>query len=98
MGMMEGRDSRHIAQRYRDLYKPALLANWQVWPLAQVSYAFEMVSLTSLTCVLVDKLPLYALAVSCSIPVHVRRFLDLVPFLAECEVRIIPPLQHRALY
>ncbi|KAI0735409.1 hypothetical protein C8Q76DRAFT_611041 [Earliella scabrosa] len=36
MGMMEGRDSRHIAQRYKDLYKPALLANWQVWPLAQL--------------------------------------------------------------
>lgn len=37
MGIMEGRDAKHIGQRFSDLYKPAILANWQVWPLAQVS-------------------------------------------------------------
>ncbi|KAI8995337.1 hypothetical protein BD414DRAFT_409829 [Trametes punicea] len=36
MGIMEGRDAEHIKQRYKDLYKPALMANWQVWPLAQL--------------------------------------------------------------
>ncbi|OJT14363.1 Protein sym1 [Trametes pubescens] len=36
MGIMEGRDAKHIQQRFSDLYKPAILANWQVWPLAQL--------------------------------------------------------------
>ncbi|KAI0670126.1 hypothetical protein C8Q78DRAFT_976574 [Trametes maxima] len=36
MGVMEGRDAKHIGQRYSELYKPALMANWQVWPLAQL--------------------------------------------------------------
>ena len=36
MGLMEGRDTKHVQQRFSDMYKPALLANWQVWPLAQV--------------------------------------------------------------
>jgi Mpv17 / PMP22 family len=33
---MEGRDASHVAGKFRDLYRPAMLANWQVWPLAQV--------------------------------------------------------------
>ena len=36
MGAMEGRDISHIGQKYRDIYKDALVANWQVWPLAQI--------------------------------------------------------------
>ncbi|EJF66498.1 hypothetical protein BD309DRAFT_894874 [Dichomitus squalens] len=36
MGLMEGRDAKHIQRRYRDMYKPALLANWEVWPVAQL--------------------------------------------------------------
>ncbi|OBZ79660.1 Protein SYM1 [Grifola frondosa] len=36
MGLMEGRDSMHIQTKYKDLYKPALIANWQVWPVAQL--------------------------------------------------------------
>ncbi|KAH9921965.1 uncharacterized protein BXZ73DRAFT_51573 [Epithele typhae] len=36
MGAMEGRDANHIAGRFKDIYKPALIANWQVWPLAQL--------------------------------------------------------------
>ncbi len=35
MGVMEGRDAVHIRQKYSDLYQSAILANWQVWPLAQ---------------------------------------------------------------
>lgn len=36
MGIMEGRDTAHIQRKYSDMYKPALITNWQVWPLAQV--------------------------------------------------------------
>jgi len=39
MGIMEGRAPQQIRQKYNDLYKTALLTNWKVWPLAQVSYA-----------------------------------------------------------
>lgn len=37
MGIMEGRDRRHTQDKFRDLYAPLLKANWQIWPLAQVS-------------------------------------------------------------
>lgn len=36
MGIMEGRNKLHIQEKYRDLYKPLILANWQVWPVAQL--------------------------------------------------------------
>ncbi|KAF5337338.1 hypothetical protein D9611_003231 [Ephemerocybe angulata] len=36
MGMMEGRSRSQIKQKYRDLFGDALLANWKVWPLAQM--------------------------------------------------------------
>ena len=36
MGMMEGRTRSQINQKYRDLYGEAIIANWKVWPLAQV--------------------------------------------------------------
>ncbi|KAI1797667.1 hypothetical protein LXA43DRAFT_260040 [Ganoderma leucocontextum] len=36
MGLMEGHDMEHVQQRFSDIYKPVLLANWQVWPLAQL--------------------------------------------------------------
>jgi len=35
MGVMEGGDSKHIKQKYTDLYSTALLTNWKVWPFAQ---------------------------------------------------------------
>ncbi|KAF7794115.1 hypothetical protein EIP86_005245 [Pleurotus ostreatoroseus] len=38
MGVMEGRDKHHIQDKYRDLFKPLIIANWQVWPLAQIAY------------------------------------------------------------
>jgi protein Mpv17 len=37
MGVMEGRDIKHIRGRFEDIYRPALLANWKIWPAAQVS-------------------------------------------------------------
>jgi protein Mpv17 len=36
MGLMEGRSPRQVEERFQDLYGPLLLANWKVWPLAQV--------------------------------------------------------------
>lgn len=37
MGAMEGRNAEQIREKHRDMYMPALVANWKVWPLAQVS-------------------------------------------------------------
>ncbi|GJE87794.1 Mpv17/PMP22 family protein [Phanerochaete sordida] len=36
MGVMEGRDGRHIREKFQDLYKPLLITNWQVWPTVQL--------------------------------------------------------------
>jgi len=36
MGLMEGRDTQHIRGKFKDLYGHAIVANWQVWPLAQL--------------------------------------------------------------
>ncbi|KAF9014952.1 hypothetical protein BDQ17DRAFT_1340232 [Cyathus striatus] len=36
MGLMEGRNGAQIKQKYTDLYPTALLANWRVWPAAQL--------------------------------------------------------------
>jgi len=35
MGIMEGRDWKHIRARFQDIYHPTLLANWKIWPAAQ---------------------------------------------------------------
>ncbi|WVR07909.1 hypothetical protein IAU60_004952 [Kwoniella sp. DSM 27419] len=35
MGVMEGRTSDEISQKFSDMYMPALIANWKVWPLIQ---------------------------------------------------------------
>jgi len=36
MGKMEGRDVQSIKQKYRDMFIPAIKANWQVWPAIQL--------------------------------------------------------------
>jgi len=36
MGIMEGHDKTHIRAKFSDIYNQALLANWKVWPLAQL--------------------------------------------------------------
>ncbi|KAF5368417.1 hypothetical protein D9758_002358 [Tetrapyrgos nigripes] len=36
MGVMENRNAQQIREKYSDLYKPALITNWQVWPIAQM--------------------------------------------------------------
>ncbi|KDN38266.1 hypothetical protein K437DRAFT_211251, partial [Tilletiaria anomala UBC 951] len=41
MGTFEGRDIEGVKQKFKDMYFPALLANWQVWPLVQaVNFRF----------------------------------------------------------
>ena len=35
MGVMENRTAPQIVEKFQDLYKPALVTNWQVWPAAQ---------------------------------------------------------------
>lgn len=44
MGVMEGRDGAHIRGKYKDLYRPALIANWKVWPAAQVRFHLGLLS------------------------------------------------------
>ena len=39
MGMMEARSPRQIRDKFKDLYQTVLIANWKVWPAAQVSSA-----------------------------------------------------------
>jgi hypothetical protein len=36
MGVMEGREPKQIRARFNDIYQPALLTNWKIWPAAQV--------------------------------------------------------------
>ncbi|THV05978.1 hypothetical protein K435DRAFT_744166 [Dendrothele bispora CBS 962.96] len=36
MGVLENRSPQEIREKFSDLYKPALITNWQVWPLAQL--------------------------------------------------------------
>ncbi|WVQ84796.1 hypothetical protein IAT38_006953 [Cryptococcus sp. DSM 104549] len=35
MGIMEGRTTSEIGDKFSDMYFPALIANWKVWPLIQ---------------------------------------------------------------
>ncbi|EJT97946.1 hypothetical protein DACRYDRAFT_24860 [Dacryopinax primogenitus] len=36
MGVMEGKTLEQIKKKYKDMYWSALIANWQVWPAAQL--------------------------------------------------------------
>lgn len=36
MGLMEGRPLEKIQEKYSDLFIPAIIANWKVWPAAQL--------------------------------------------------------------
>jgi hypothetical protein len=36
MGVMENRNAQQIREKFSDMYKPALITNWQVWPIAQL--------------------------------------------------------------
>jgi len=78
MGIMEGRAPQQIRQKYNDLYKTALLTNWKVWPLAQVSYAgitFPIPHFLNLQSP-AHQLSLHVSTIPSPIPVYVRRILD----------------------
>ena len=94
MGLMEGRDTKHVAGRYHDMYKPALMANWKVWPVAQVCIDVHNTDILAVvdshSCSAVDQLPLYAPAISCTLPIDVRCLLDIVPVDKEFKVRLVP--------
>jgi len=36
MGVMERRSASQIREKYADMFAPALLTNWKVWPIAQM--------------------------------------------------------------
>lgn len=77
MGIMEGRNGRHIQDKYRDLFTPLVVTNWQVWPVAQVCGVSSFSGAMMLTaCHLAYQFPLYASAVQGAVPVNLRRVLD----------------------
>jgi hypothetical protein len=91
MGVMEGRDSKHIRARFEDIYRPALLANWKIWPAAQVRqlfYGFSIfrhladagVVLVRWRCgAIVCEFLVYALALPRAISTDLWHVLDAVP-------------------
>ncbi|KAF8845397.1 hypothetical protein BDN67DRAFT_919911 [Paxillus ammoniavirescens] len=36
IGIMEGRSTNQIREKYADMYATALLTNWKIWPIAQL--------------------------------------------------------------
>ena len=85
---MEGRNLGQIRQRYKDIFPTALLANWKVWPLAQVSQICILFGfLSSDHPFLVDQLPIHAASIPRSIYTDLRSLLDVVPLPSEFRVR-----------
>lgn len=82
MGVMEGRDAKHIRARFEDIYRPVLLANWKIWPAAQVrllSYNASCFGLADRWCGcgrIVYQFPVYALTLPRSVSTNMRRVLD----------------------
>ena len=79
MGVMEGRDSKHIRARFKDIYQPALLANWKIWPAAQVRRFTSHIWTWLINRAIVYQFLVYALTLPCSISTNVRRILDSLP-------------------
>lgn len=84
MGVMEGRDNHHIQGKFGDIYGQALLANWKVWPLAQVR--LNIITLITPDQSIADKFPIHAITLSCAFSGHMRSILDILPVLAEFKV------------
>ncbi|THH19716.1 hypothetical protein EW146_g1476 [Bondarzewia mesenterica] len=91
MGVMEGRDTEHIRGKYRDLFHPVLLANWKVWPAAQVGVVTTFSrTRRALTNDAAHKLPLHASGIPCALPANSRSVLDALPVYAQLYVRFLP--------
>ena len=88
MGLMEGRDRNHIREKYRDLYKPLLITNWQVWPIAQVSpLPYHICPFTECDCKpLAHKFPLHASAIPSTISIYMWGILD--PLSIHCKFKV----------
>ena len=81
---------KHIQQRFNDMYKVALLANWRVWPLAQVCVSCDLASRKiDGHLFAADQLQIHAATVSCPLPGHLWSVLDIVPVAFECQVRMV---------
>ena len=79
---MERRDPQQIRTRFKDIYQPALLANWKIWPAAQVRcfarFFFPFWALLNRDTI-VYQFSFHAPCISCPIPTNVWRFLDPLP-------------------
>jgi len=79
MGIMEARSPRQIKDRIRDLYRTALVANWRVWPLAQVRFLSSQYSLTKLARFLAHQFPIHASTIPRAILTSLWCLLDIIP-------------------
>jgi hypothetical protein len=87
MGLMERRSIDQIKGKFIDLYKPALVTNWQVWPIAQVRLIITPCTSCLTVPYVARQLPLYALAISGAIPICLRRILDSLSIVIKRDVR-----------
>ena len=81
MGIMERRDLKQIRVRFEDIYQPALLANWKIWPAAQVRRFARFPPLWAMLNhdTVVYQFSFYTSPISCPIPTNMWRFLDPLP-------------------
>ena len=92
MGIMEGRDKQHLQNKYRELYFPLLITNWQVWPLAQVRFVQSFPTQSSLiTLDTARQLSFHAPSLSRTLPIDMRCILDTLSLHSQLKVRF--PLQ-----
>ncbi|SRR6266702_2812118 len=104
MGMMEGRDPEHIRARFNDIYQPALLANWKIWPAAQVrclTRFFPPFWALFNRDTTVYQFSFHASTISCPIPTNMWCFLDPLPISSQfcvclifCFAHSLPTLTH----
>lgn len=87
MGIMEGRSKDEIKAKYRDLFWPAIQANWKVWPAIQVSLRYVGLWRCGTDLSSVRELQVHSAGVPRAIPIHLRMFLDPVSLTFELIVR-----------
>jgi hypothetical protein len=91
MGIMEGRDTGQIKEKFRDLYQPALLTNWKVWPVAQVRLISNNSMEPNTHGFIAYKFPIHAFTLSRPIPIQLWCILDPVSISPERKVRFYRP-------
>ena len=83
MGIMEGRTSHEIKHKYTELYAPALLANWSVWPVAQVRNCPSARIFLTVPLAPDSELQIHPNGISSTIPVLMWGGLDIVSIALE---------------